>query len=364
MKPIPPTQRRDWFLTALFAALIIPELLPDESLPLWAQLVPMIVAVGFIPVRRTMPLVAVCVVSITAATCLWIALRDVDVENVGSLGGLAGILLIYCLCRWASPRDIAIGFVVSAGCEVVADIAGGGLDRADAVFVLPWLVVAGFALAMRFRAQMIVERENQIRLVERNALARELHDTVAHHVSAIAVQAQAGQYVAGSNPEAAVETLRTIERIANDSIDEMRRTVGILRSDADHERTAAATSLDVLSAPHERPAIHVVGTTRLDDLPAGVGAALFRIAQESITNARRHSRNASFVEVSVTRRDNLVEMIVDNDGTPTTRNSGSGFGQIGMKERVDALGGTFETGARPANGWRTTTSIPLKLAEL
>jgi signal transduction histidine kinase len=104
--------------------------------------------------------------------------------------------------------------------------------------------------------------------------------------------------------------------------------------------------------------VHLVGNIRLDDLPAGVGAALFRIAQESITNGRRHSRDASFVEVVVTRHDDHVEMVVDNDGTPTTRNSGSGYGQVGMQERVDALGGSFESGPRPGAGWRTATSIP------
>ena len=178
-------------------------------------------------------------------------------------------------------------------------------------------------------------------------------------MSAIAVQAQAGQYVVESDPGAAAEALRSIETIANDSIDEMRRMVGILRSDDDLSRTVAPDSLDVLSDREGRPAVHVSGETRLDELPAGVGSALFRIAQESITNARQHSRDVTFVDVAVERDGDIVKMTVDNDGTPTTRNAGSGFGHIGMRERAEALGGAFESSSRPAIGWRTSTSIPV-----
>lgn len=67
----------------------------------------------------------------------------------------------------------------------------------------------------------------------------------------------------------------------------------------------------------------------------------------------------TFIDVAVERQGDRVHMTVDNDGIPTTRNSGSGYGQIGMRERVEALGGTFESSARPSSGWRTSTSIPL-----
>jgi signal transduction histidine kinase len=125
-------------------------------------------------------------------------------------------------------------------------------------------------------------------------------------------------------------------------------------------RTVAPDSLDVLATRDTSPAVHVRGDARIDELPAGVGAALFRIAQESITNARTHSRDVTFVEVAVERHDDRVDMTIENDGSPTTRNSGSGYGMVGMRERVDALGGTFESAPRPAFGWRTTTSIPIE----
>lgn len=358
-EPGGPPKWWDWVLASVLTLIVFAELFVGAGLPAWAALTPGLVAVAFIPFRRVIPLVAVTAVVVVEAVCLGIALRNISIEDVESSAGLPGIILIYALCRWATPRDVGLGFVASAVGAAFVEWSADDLTWADWLFVVPWLIVGGFALAMRYRARLVQNRSTEIRLTERNALARELHDTVAHHVSAIAVQAQAGQYVATTNPEAAAEALRSIEKIANASIDEMRRMVGILRSDDDHARTVAADSLESLAEVTGRPAVHITGNPQLDDLPAGVGAALFRIAQESITNARRHSRGASFVEVSVTRHDDRVVMVVDNDGHPTTRNSGSGYGSVGMQERVDALGGTFESGPRSSVGWRTATTIPL-----
>lgn len=358
-EPGAPPKKLDWVFTAFLALVAVLIIATNDAL-LRAEFIPAFAAVAFIPFRRVIPLIAVATVAVIEVVVLGVALRDLSIDETGLSAGLAGIVLLYALCRWAAPRDIVIGFAVSMSSATFVEWAADDLTAEDWLIVVPWMVVAGFSLAMRYRASLVVTRNTQIRLTERNSLARELHDTVAHHVSAIAVQAQAGQYVASTNPQAAVEALRAIEKIANESIDEMRRMVGILRSDDDQARTVAADSLESLADPGGRPAVHLVGNIHLDDLPAGVGAALFRIAQESITNARRHSRDASFVEVAVTRHDDHVEMVVDNDGTPTTRNSGSGYGQVGMQERVDALGGSFESGPHPGTGWRTATSIPFR----
>lgn len=359
VEPIPPLRRWDWVLTALLALAAVAFVVVDDSLPLWARVAPAAVAVGFVPFRRRIPLIAVTSVSIAAAACVALALQGSEVADVGSPAGLADVVLFYALCRWSTPLRIGIGFVAVVASETIIIWAAGDVGAEDWSLVLPWLVLAAFALAMRYRARAIEGRHDQVRLAERNSLARELHDTVAHHVTAIAVQAQAGQYVVDSNPGAAAEVLRSIEAIANDSIDEMRRMVGILRREDENARIVAAESLDVLAVREGRPIVQVSGDTRLDELPAAVGGALFRIAQESITNARRHSRDVTFVDVAVEHQGDRVHMVVDNDGMPTTRNSGSGYGQIGMRERVEALGGTFESSARRSRGWRTSTSIPV-----
>ncbi|MGH1488011.1 MAG: sensor histidine kinase [Acidimicrobiales bacterium] len=360
VEPIPPLRRWDWALTALLALAGLGFVVLEDALPLWARVVPAAVAVGFVPFRRRIPLVAVTIVTITTTVIVALALRGVEVDDAGSPAGLADLVLFYALCRWSTPLRAGIGLIVSAVGEAIILWAAGGAQTNDWIWLLPWfIVIAAFALAMRYRARAIAGRYDQVRLAERNSLARELHDTVAHHVSAIAVQAQAGQYVVNSDPGAAAEALRSIEAIANESIDEMRRMVGILRSEDDLARTVAPDTLDVLTDRKGRPTVHVSGDIRLDELPTAVGAALFRIAQESITNARQHSRDVTFVDVTVERHDERVQMIVDNDGTPTTRNSGSGYGEVGMRERVEALGGTFESSARQGPGWRTATSIPL-----
>jgi len=359
VEPIPPLRRWDWVLTGLLALAAVGFVVVDDSLPLLARVAPAALAIGFVPFRRRIPLIAVASVSITAAACVALAVRGAEVADVGSPAGLADLVLFYALCRWSTPLRVGIGFIVSFSGEVIILSVSGGVQAGDWIEVLPWFVVAAFALAMRYRARAIEGRHDQVRLAERNSLARELHDTVAHHVTAIAVQAQAGQYVVESNPTAAAEVLSTIETIANDSIDEIRRMVGILRSEDKNPRIVAPDSLDGLAVGDGRPIVQVSGDTRLDELPTAIRGALFRIAQESITNARRHSRNVTFVDIAVERHSDRVQMIVDNDGIPTTRNSGSGYGQIGMRERVEALGGTFDSSARPSVGWRTSTSIPL-----
>ncbi len=359
VEPVPPLRRWDWILTALLAFAALAFATVDDSLPLWARVGPGALAVGFVPFRRRVPLIAVISVSIAAAIVVAIALEGSSGVDVGSPAGLADVVLFYALCRWSTPLRIGLGFVAVVASETIIVWASAGVRTADWVLVLPWLVVAAFALAMRYRARAIEGRHDQVRLEERNSLARELHDTVAHHVTAIAVQAQAGQYVVESNPGAAAETLRSIESIANDSIDEMRRMVGILRREDENTRFVTADSLDVLAVRDGPPIVQVSGDTRLDDLPAAIGGALFRIAQESITNARKHNRNVTFVDVVVQHHGSRVDMTIDNDGVPTTRNAGSGYGNIGMRERAEALGGTFESSARLSRGWRTSTSIPL-----
>jgi signal transduction histidine kinase len=136
--------------------------------------------------------------------------------------------------------------------------------------------------------------------------------------------------------------------------------VGILRSDDGDSRSVGTSSLKSLEDLESEPPVVVKTDVDLDSLPSPVASALYRITQESITNARRHNRNVTSIEVQVTSRLDHVELQVSNDGTPTTRSSDSGYGLIGMQERVTALEGTFESGQRPGNGWQTLVTIPLR----
>ena len=142
---------------------------------------------------------------------------------------------------------------------------------------------------------------DQIRSQERVGLARELHDMVAHHVSAIAVQAQAGRTLAGQRPEAALEALAVIEGEASRTLAEMRAMVRVLRDGAPAEYAPQPGVADLVSLARRDPVpvVDVEVPDDLDELPLQVDAAVYRLAQEALTNALRHARNASRVEIRV-----------------------------------------------------------------
>ncbi|WP_309228490.1 sensor histidine kinase, partial [Streptomyces lunaelactis] len=138
---------------------------------------------------------------------------------------------------------------------------------------------------------------------EREQLARELHDTVAHHVSGIAIQAQAGRAIAASHPERAIEALAIIEDAATRTLTELRAIVGVLRATQDTEfapQPGVAEVEQLATDGQTRPCVEVTLFGEFDDLSPAVGAAIYRLAQESITNARRHARHATQVTVAVT----------------------------------------------------------------
>jgi signal transduction histidine kinase len=181
------------------------------------------------------------------------------------------------------------------------------------------------------------------------------------------VQAQAGRVVAATRPEAAAEALRVIEEEASRALEEMRSMVGTLRhgDQADLRPQQGIRDLTRLERHGGEPGPRVVVTMagELDELRPAVDAACFRLAQEAVTNALRHARQASEVRVRV-------------DGAPTTCGSPSsttdtvaarrqcpaastpGFGLVGMAERAKLLGGTFDAGPRPGGGWTVAATLP------
>lgn len=195
---------------------------------------------------------------------------------------------------------------------------------------------------------------------ERELLARELHDTVAHHVSAIATQAQAGLVLARSaSGGGAAATLEVIAREAGNTLAEMRSIVGGLR-DRDGRAThqLAVTDLDALAASGAgSPVVSVERRGDLTDLSPSVASTVYRVAQESVTNARRHAQGATRVDVVVVGSGTSVELTVHDDGTGTTSGP-PGFGLVGMAERVAVLGGELTAGPHPAGGWFVHVMLP------
>jgi signal transduction histidine kinase len=318
-------------------------------------------AVAPLPWRRAHPLVA--------AAVAFGLLTVVDIVRIltGSQGALpssvsATLVLTYSLFRWGSGREAAGGLgviLVWLPITLVADSTSLADSVAGYAF---FLFAAALGAAVRYRARIRIRDIDEAKAREREQLARELHDTVAHHVSGIAIQAQAGRAVAASHPERAIEALATIEDAATRTLTELRALVGVLRAAQDTEfapQPGLAEVEQLATDGQTRPFVEVMLAGELDDLSPAVGAAIYRLAQESITNARRHARHATHVAVAVTGDDDQVRLTVDDNGsTGAASRAPAGYGLIGMHERATLLGGTFHAGPTADRGWRVEANLP------
>ena len=355
---------RDWVLVAAVVVVAAIEAASRQEL-VWPA-VSLASTVGLaclLPWRRVRPLLVVAISFGTVGAIEAVALlRDVTWDGLDASSFL--LVLPYALARWASSRDIGLGLLAMAVPVVLSVVAGDPIGTvAGGVLVL--LLLGAIGVAVRASIELRAEELAGMRSRERSELARELHDTVAHHVSAIAVQAQAGRVVAATRPEAAVEALGVIEEEATRALEEMRSMVGALRESdqAALRPQQGIRDLRRLERPGGSPGPRVVVTIGegLDEVRPAVDAACFRLAQEAVTNALRHARHASKVEVRVEGGDDQqVHITVVDDGrvSATSMASASGFGLVGMAERAKLLGGTLDAGPRPGGGWAVEATLP------
>ena len=226
--------------------------------------------------------------------------------------------------------------------------------------------------ALRDRSVELVRKREvlaaQAVTIERLRIARELHDVVAHHVSIMGVQAAAARTVLTQNPPAAAEALHAVEAGSRNAIDEMHRLLTTLR-DADSRETEAAASstLGVHSLQQLLDETRNAGLpTRFEQLgdPRPVSAAtsvtLYRIAQEALTNARKHAGPNGDADVRLRWSDSSVEIEISNSGRAPSRRSSTGLGLIGMAERVKAVGGSLELRPRSRGGFLVRAELPLQ----
>jgi signal transduction histidine kinase len=273
------------------------------------------------------------------------------------------LLLPYSLFRWGSGREAVIGSLIAAA-KAGMSVAYGHLDLGGAIGGAAVLfATAALGVAFRYRARARMRELDQVKLLERGRLARDLHDTVAHHVSAIAIRAQAGLAVSASEPNAAADALRLIEGEASRALAEMRAMVRLLRTDRPPELAPNPGIADLerlAGRSRTGPSVGVEIGGDLDGLPPTVGTAIYRLAQESITNARRHARHATRIEVHVAVDETSVRLRVRDDGETSHRRQAAspGFGLIGMIERASLLGGTCEAGPDPDRGWTVSAVLP------
>jgi signal transduction histidine kinase len=213
------------------------------------------------------------------------------------------------------------------------------------------------------------ERDQQARIAvaeERARIARELHDVVAHAVSVMVVQADGAAYAVKSQPELAERAVKTISSTGREALTELRRLLGVLRSeDNGGERTPqpGTQSLSELAGRVRAVGLPVqldiVGN--VDDLPAGVGLGVYRIVQEALTNSLKHAGPGTSATVRVARVGDRVDLSIVDNGRRTTGSLvgvSGGNGLIGMRERALVFGGTLEAGPRSGGGWQVTATLP------
>ncbi len=345
---------------------------PDRDPTWWT---PLFVIASTLPVmfRRRWPIATLMVVLVAQAASelldisgsTWLAVL-VAVYSVGAhtegrrrVIGVAGVSVVFVMLLVAGIVDdelTVVDAIATAGVLTAALVVGDNVRRRR----LHLESLADRAeRAERERDLLARERVAE----ERNRIARELHDIVAHSVSVMVIQASAARRNLDSRPETAPALLENIERTGRQTMDELRQVLGVLRSDVD-ERLAmplpTLADLDALVDTHAGLPVRLAVTGIVDSVPAGVSLAAYRVVQEALTNANRHAGPGASVDVRVTCGPTNVEVRVEDDGRgASAQTTADGYGLIGMHERVVAAGGTFAAGPRPGGGWRVSAVLPM-----
>jgi signal transduction histidine kinase len=258
--------------------------------------------------------------------------------------------------RWVLPT--------AAGATVVHEVRDphvhgiGDVVWAAGFIVLGWL----FGVAVRNRHRRVA---HEAVATERARVARELHDVVAHAVSVVVVQAQAGQRLVGVDDDRARQSLEAIEETARSALNEMRRLLGMLRETEDLtlEPQPGLSALEALVSQVRETGLPVSVEVAGAPVPLSPGAELsvYRFVQEGLTNVLKHA-GASRAFVRIRYGADGVEIEVEDDGTagPSGTPQRAGHGLIGMRERVELYGGAFESGRRPNGGWLLRARLPLE----
>ncbi|MFF9345928.1 sensor histidine kinase [Streptomyces sp. NPDC014734] len=352
--------------------------------PSWASLLPLAVVCGLELVRRTAPRTALGVGTLAL------------VADQFTTGNLATVMLftdlVYAAVVYGTPsaarRIPVITFLVTVA-VTIGLLAWFRTPEALIVGVVVGVIAFGPAITgvsmrnhrdaaetARLRAEqtaLLAEMDRtQAVAAERARMARELHDMVANHLSAIAIHSTAALSI--DDPGTSRDALGVIRENSVEGLAEMRRLIGLLRTGGDSARPSASPTLDSLDALVEQAGANAESTeltctfddTREDrgPVPAPVGLATYRIVQESLTNALKHAAPGPVaVRLGQSGQSLTVEISSVFADRPEPRAPGSAAGLVGMRERVTLLDGVIEAG--PAHGadgtriWRVRAELPV-----
>ena len=365
------------------------QLQPFEQ-PMWmAVLFSVLIAVP-LAWRRRHPVVAMVATSIAYAVGGELGAMELTVSQV------VLFLPFYSVGAWCANRTLAFRARLAAVIVMAVWLASAGIrgfyspetgeygvQAFFSLFTVQVLVNAAyFAAGWVFGDrswQQAVEREalehaqaevrsqqaqltEQAISLERLRIARELHDVVAHHVSAMGIQAGAARRVLERDPESAVGALRSVEDSARSAIAELGTIVGALRStdESDAPMPTLRDLRNLINAAREHGPVHleIVGEPR-EESPA-VELTAYRVIQEALTNVRKHAGTGAHADVRVRYLPGQLEVEISDDGAASrsSRAPGLGVGQTGMAERVAAVGGTIEMGPKSRGGYLVRAAIP------
>ena len=293
---------------------------------------------------------------------------------------VVALIMAYTAAAHLRPRPAAVALGCLYAAVAVSSLHGpsnllwGGL-------LIGGAALAGFALRDRRRhvselaglaRQLELARDENARAAvagERARIARELHDVVAHSVSVMVVQAGAAEEVLGADPAKARGPLRSVQDTGRQALVELRRLLGVLRTDDSEAALAPQPGLDqvALLAAQVREAglaVELCVDGARDGIPAGVDLAAYRIVQEALTNVLKHA-SAAHAVVRVGYRPGIIELEVLDDGhgprgVPGNGSSGTGQGLIGMRERASLYGGALAAGPRAEGGFAVRARLPVR----
>ncbi len=384
----------DLLLTLAVLALSLATLAgPDEyhRVPVTALAVALTV-LGAVPLvaRRAHPLV------VLAATVAVEALYLLSGPLAGPGSGLGVAVALYTVASRVERRvALRLAGLVVGGVTLLllAGLALGRPNTGPGLFVTIPVLIGSWSLGDNVRThraylagleerarRLEEEREADARRAvqeERARIARELHDVVAHHVSAIAVQAGVAAAIAERQPERAREALTFIQETSRQALAEMRALLTVLRSDEEigAERTPQPSLAQVAHLVDQSRAAGLSVTLEVEGaarpLPEALDLSAYRIVQEALTNSLKHAAQAR-ARVLVRYADDALEIEVSDSGTGSAAGApgapgasspsggdGAGRGLIGMRERVALFGGELVAGPAPGQGFRVRARLPL-----
>ena len=328
--------------------------------------------------RRRSPLATAAVVAglLVLQTAAGVSLRD----QVAPL--VFGIVVAWSVAAYERRTRAVAGLaIVLAGLSISMRLASGNGERYvvpwDYVWVgivvgVPWLVGLAFAArggsvrALREQTAQL-EREQEIAIRdERARIARELHDAIGHAISVMTIQAGAAEQLLKREPDRALEPILAIQEAGRQALSEMKRVLGMLRED-DAEIGAPFTpqprlaDLDKLVARVTEAGLPVTVDTIGEPavLPPGLDMSAYRIIQEALTNALKHS-GASHAAVRLGYEPDEIVIEVSDNGRGSTHVSGVGHGLAGMRERTHIFGGELTTNDPPDGGFVVRAILPLQ----